>query len=61
MPSSFICVEDRVKRASQEGNLDACAERPRPMTVRKVWGSGMNGVGGGIGRMGMEWCRVRMH
>ena len=50
-----------MKSASQEGILAACWARPRPITVRKVCGSGTKGVGAGMGRMGIRWCRCRRH
>jgi hypothetical protein len=37
-----------VKRAFQEGILEACWLRLRPMRVRNVCVSGTKGVGGGI-------------
>jgi hypothetical protein len=48
MPSSLSWSEDREKRASQVGNFEACALRPRPIRVRKVGTSGQKGVGSGI-------------
>jgi hypothetical protein len=51
----------RVKRASHEGILVACAESPRPIASRKADWLGMNGVGLGTGRMGIECWRFRMH
>lgn len=32
---------------SQEGSLLACFDMSRPISVRKVWTSGTNGVGDG--------------
>ena len=60
-PSSFSCGDVSVKRASQEGILVACADRPRPIALRKAVWSGMKGVGLGTGRMGIECCRFRVH
>lgn len=48
MPSSRSWSDVRENRASQVGNLEACWLSPRPITVRKVCTSGMNGVGEGI-------------
>lgn len=48
MPSSRSCSDERENSASHVGNLETCWLRPRPMTVRKVWTSGMKGVGRGI-------------
>ena len=50
-----------VKRASQDGILVACAERPRPIALRKAVWSGMNGIGFGTGRIGIECWRFRTH
>lgn len=49
MPSSLSCTEVRLKSADQDGILEACCERERPMSVRKVVASGTKGVGGGGG------------
>jgi hypothetical protein len=49
-----------VKRASQEGNLEACLLRLRPMRVRKVDASGTKGIGAGIGRTLDELWRERV-
>ena len=48
-------MEVSEKRDAQVGNLAAWVERLRPMRVRKVDGSGTNGVGSGIG----GWRLVR--
>lgn len=52
MPSSLSSRDVREKSDSHDGNLLACLFRPRPMSVRKVWTSGTNGRGSGIGGAG---------
>lgn len=47
MPSSLIWSDDKENRASHVGNLETCWLSPRPITVKKVWTSGTNGVGDG--------------
>jgi hypothetical protein len=54
MPSSRSWALERLKRASQEGILEACLERSRPMRVRKVVASGTKGVGEGICERAVE-------
>jgi hypothetical protein len=51
----------RVKRASHDGIFVACAERPRPIALRKAVWSGMKGIGLGTGLMGIECWRFRTH
>lgn len=57
-------MEVSEKRDAQVGNLAAWVERLRPMRVRKVDGSGTNGVGSGIGGWRLvrrAWrCRLRI-
>lgn len=48
MPSSRSCGGVREKRASHDGNLDACLTRSRPISLRKVGTSGTSGIGSGI-------------
>lgn len=43
-------------RDSHEGNLDACLLSPRPIRVRKVVTSGMNGFGSGISCAALVLC-----
>lgn len=50
-----------MKRASHEGIFVACAERPRPIALRKAVWSGIKGIGLGTGRMGIECWRLRTH
>lgn len=47
MPISRSSAELRVKSFSQEGILLANLDMSRPISVRKVWTSGTNGVGEG--------------
>lgn len=59
MPRFLSCGEVRVKRASQEGILEAWVESLRPIKVRKVVVSGTKGVGLGTGGMAMGLWRRR--
>lgn len=59
MPSSFSSGEVSVKSLSQDSIFAACADRPRPMRVRKVETSGTKGVGRGTGEGLMVLWRDR--
>jgi hypothetical protein len=59
IPSSFSCAEVRVNKAFQEGILEACWLKLRPMRLRKVCVLGTNGVGLGIGDALTVWWRHR--